>query len=115
MFVREAIEAGGVPLVRHEFAKDYGPSLLAVEFHALFTSAGGQMTEASVMDADTLAFQPGDVVVIQPIKGHPAGHMAMWEGDRWISDFTQRRLYPSMDYGLAKPPYTVYRFTGEVL
>jgi len=52
----------------------------------------------------------GDVGIVQPIKGHPHGHMAMFDGKHWISDFVQLHgLYPGPGYRTAKPPYAIYR------
>ena len=54
------------------------------------------------------AGQPGDVCVIAPHAGHPAGHISMCVGGgRWISDFTQKTMH-----GLKVPPPagTVYVF-----
>jgi hypothetical protein len=52
----------------------------------------------------------GDVVIIQPITGHPDGHMAMYDGFIWISDFKQQHgLYPSEGYRTVAPPYKIYR------
>ena len=53
--------------------------------------------------------QRGDVVVIQSIPGHPHGHMAMYDGEHWVSDFKQRTLYPGDSYRAYKPSYVVYR------
>ena len=95
-FVRQAVEAGGVRLIHHASAKDYGKSLENAQFKAL---PGG-----------TDRFLAGDVVVIQPIPGHPHGHMAMFNGAIWISDFKQMHgLYPGASYRKLKPSYTVYR------
>lgn len=96
-FVRKAVEAGGVKLVRHVSAKDYGPSLAAVGFSVLTKGLG--------------FYGAGDVVVIQPITGHPHGHMAMFDGKIWISDFKQYHgLYPGPSYRNKKPAFTVYRY-----
>lgn len=96
--VREAIEAGGVVLFRHASAKDYGPSLTAVGFLAI-PSGPGYLHRA------------GDVGIVQPIPGHPHGHMAMFDGRHWISDFVQLHgLYPGHAYRVAKPPYAIYRY-----
>ena len=52
----------------------------------------------------------GDVVVIQPITDHPDGHMAMYDGAIWISDFKQPHgFYPGPAYRSARPPYKIYR------
>jgi hypothetical protein len=96
-YVREAIEAGGVTLVRHGSAKDYGPSLNAVGFLAISAGVGYR-------------HRAGDVGIVQPIPGHPHGHMAMFDGKHWISDFVQMHgIYPGKSYRTAKPPYQIYR------
>ncbi|MFT3770529.1 MAG: NlpC/P60 family protein [Minicystis sp.] len=93
-YTREAIEHGGIHLERHASAKDYGRSLLNAGF---------------VEVHETHDYRAGDVVVIQPIPGHPHGHMAMYDGHQWVSDFKQRTLYPGGSYRSYAPSYTVYR------
>ncbi|MFL6630163.1 MAG: CHAP domain-containing protein [Burkholderiaceae bacterium] len=94
-FVRKAVEAGGVHLRRHTSAKDYGSSLEAVGFETV----------------DGTSYLAGDVAIIQPIPGHPHGHMTMFDGKSWISDFKQLHgLYPGASYRTIKPPFKVYRY-----
>lgn len=83
-------------LARAGRAKDYGPNLVSARF-------------LKVMD-DSLG--AGDVVVIDSFKGNAFGHMAMYDGTTWISDFVQRDLYPGPSYRQHKPAYTVYRYAG---
>jgi hypothetical protein len=92
-YTREAIEHGGLTLQRHVSAKDYGTSLL----------------NAGFVEVSTSDYRRGDVVVIQGIPGHPHGHMAMFDGDQWVSDFKQRTLYPGDAYRHAHPSFIVYR------
>ena len=97
-YVREAIEAGGVTLIRHVSAKNYGSSLLAVGF-------------ILIPSGPDYLHRPGDVGIVQPIQGHPHGHMAMFDGKHWISDFVQLHgLYPGQSYRKAKPAYSIYRY-----
>lgn len=92
-YVREAIEAGGIVLSHHRDAKDYGSSLE----NAGFSRVSGTP-------------QKGDVIVIQPAPGHPHGHMAIYNGSIWISDFMQRNgFYPGPAYRTARPGYQMYR------
>ena len=93
-FTREAIEAGGVKLTTHNSAKDYGSSLSAAGF---------------VPIADTGVYSPGDVVVINGYAGNPYGHMAMFNGSHWVSDFLQDALYPGPGYRTNRPQYIIYR------
>ncbi|MCY2968357.1 MAG: CHAP domain-containing protein [Planctomycetota bacterium] len=112
-FVRRAIEAGGIILHRTGSAKDYGPSLRAAGFEPV---------------ASYGPFLKGDVVIIdgffrqstahgQVLHDHKHGHMAMYDGWRWISDFAQRNHtapgYPGNEYDLARPHFTVYRYISS--
>ncbi|WP_322041943.1 CHAP domain-containing protein [Paraburkholderia sp. J67] len=95
-YVRRAIEWGGVSVAHTEAANNYGPNLQAAGF---FQVVGTPMR--------------GDVVVIQSITGHPYGHMAIFNGHIWISDFRQQPgpqgFYPGPAYRAAQPPYKIYR------
>jgi len=102
--VRLAVEAGGIkigipaPTVSKyaASAKDYGPSLLKAGF-----------TEIKIKDyTDTF----GDIRVIQPYKGGGHGHMDMYNGKQWVSDFYQRGKWPGYGYRLHKPPFRIYRW-----
>jgi hypothetical protein len=100
-YVREAVEAGGVILLRHASAKDYGSSLTAVGFRAVSAGAGYH-------------HRAGDVGIVQPITGHPHGHMAMFDGTHWVSDFVQwHGIYPGKSYREAKPAYAIYRYPSS--
>ncbi|PCE27521.1 cytoplasmic protein [Paraburkholderia acidicola] len=93
-YVREAINAGGVYPAHTPLARNYGGPLLAAGFYRV----------------DGNYPQKGDVVVIQAIPHHPAGHMAMYDGQIWISDFRQYHgFYPSQSYRDLQPPYQIYR------
>lgn len=59
-------------------------------------------------------FQTGDVAVIQPITGHPDGHMYMFDGNGQISDFKQNTLYPVQAYRDAKSIYKTYRHPKRI-
>jgi len=107
-YVKAAINAGGDisswPSIVS--AKDYGPALLERGFNVI---------------PSTNSFLPGDVVIIQGFikedfakgeikKDHPYGHMAMFNGQQWVSDFKQSNgYYPGGDYRKAKPAYVFYR------
>jgi hypothetical protein len=97
-YVRQAVEAGGISLHHTHWAKDYGPLLVAMGFRET-----------------SLSPEQGDVVVIQPAPGHPAGHMAIFDGSIWVSDFKQTHpgpqgFYPGPAYRQAHPAYKTYRY-----
>lgn len=98
-YVRDAVEAGGVTLVRQLSAKDYGSSLTKVGF----VSQGALAT----------GFRAGDIAVIQPIAGHPHGHICMYNGRHWVSDFKQTHgFYPGASYRKHQRAYVIYRYAG---
>ncbi|KAG2433258.1 hypothetical protein HXX76_008326 [Chlamydomonas incerta] len=91
--VREAIEAAtGMTMPRVGSAKDMGSSLVAVGF--CFADA---------------PLQVGDVAVIQDCQGHPHGHIQVWTGSQWVSDFVQRDFWPGPKYRELQPSSVIYR------
>ena len=92
--VRRGLEAGGLDLTgRPNLAKDYGPYLITLGF-ALVPAAGWTPIA-------------GDIVVFDGNETHPSGHIAMYNGSRWISDFRQVNMVP---YRSHVPPYNLYRY-----
>lgn len=100
--VREALEAGGVFIKNYPgLAKEYGPYLEQAGFHKL--------SPRPQPDYDA---QKGDVVVIQNYEDGEAGHIAIFNGSHWVSDFLQLRndsLWAGPGYREHKPSYEVYR------
>lgn len=116
-YVRRAVEAGGVtirippPRIGNSAsACDYGPSFELVGFKPVYVHTGTGPTDTAIISGQ----QTGDVVVIQPIAGHPHGHIALFNGTNWVSDFVQLRgFYPGPQYRNVKPAYTLYRYTDN--
>ncbi|NLE04964.1 MAG: RHS repeat-associated core domain-containing protein [Crenarchaeota archaeon] len=101
-YVRQALEAGGINTNgRPNSAKDYGPFLEGVGFSRVNTTNG---------------YTPliGDIAVISSFQGknknHPYGHIQMYSGSQWISDFIQRGFWPGSDYRSSQPAYKIYRY-----
>lgn len=97
-YVREAIEAGGItiPLPRPVYAKDYGPVLAKLGFTKV----------------PAVAYSPlrGDIVVLAPPSGQVAGHIQMFNGSKWVSDFVQGTdIYPGPAYRKQQVSYEVFR------
>ncbi|EAN4327045.1 hypothetical protein EG703_05395 [Salmonella enterica] len=116
-YVRRAVEAGGVKIKippprigNSASACDYGPSLEAVGFKPVYSYTGSGPTDTAIIPGQ----QTGDVVVIQPIDGHPHGHIALFNGTNWVSDFIQLRgFYPGQQYRNVKPAYILYRYNDN--
>ncbi len=94
--VREAIQAGGGNTGSTLSAKDFGPNLERAGF-------------SSVADHRSAGYAPqrGDVAVFGAVPGHPHGHVAMYDGDRWVSDYRQDGFYANSSY--RSGAWTVYR------
>ncbi|WP_226294207.1 glycoside hydrolase family 24 protein [Aquimarina algicola] len=100
-YVRWALEDGGMKTwgpneieQRPNYACNYGPFLLHKGF-----------VEVSNED-----YKKGDIVVIESFSGHKAGHIQIYNGENWVSDFIQNYFYPGRAYRKAKPNYKTYRW-----
>jgi type VI secretion system secreted protein VgrG len=91
------MEAGGMDTTgRPVSAKNYGPFLDKKGF--------------AKVPAENYVPQKGDVVVIQPYKGGSEhGHIAMYDGQQWVSDFKQKDMWGGSGYRNNKPPHQIYR------
>ena len=99
-YVKFALEAGGLSGFWGN-AKDYIEQL----------SQKGFTTIAST----NYVPQKGDIVVIKDfqgkVKNHPYGHIQMYNGSKWVSDFVQNRpFWPGQDYEDCKPDYVIFRW-----
>lgn len=76
-----ALEAGGLKFERAKYGGNMGPYLLRAGWESL--------------PDDTTNFQKGDICVIKGLgrrdkQGNPMGHICMYDGKQWVSDFYQR-------------------------
>jgi hypothetical protein len=97
MYCRLGMEAAGLSTQdrpRSGDAADYGPFLLR---HG-----------AQVQPPDSYTPQVGDTVVFDKTTQHPYGHIEMYDGRRWVSDFMQHSFSPYRDVA-STPPFTIYR------
>ena len=94
LYVRKAIMTGGIPLYMGGDAWCYKYTLPILNFHQV-----GKKSEREV----------GDIVVFQPIGGRRFGHIAIWNGSQWVSDFRQRNLIVHSDYLKEGCEYAIYR------
>ncbi|MBS7566478.1 RHS repeat-associated core domain-containing protein [Mucilaginibacter sp. Bleaf8] len=101
-FVRLALEAGGIDTKDHPVpARLYGSYLKKWKFE----------------ETDTRDFKRGDIAVIQGYPGGtsdpsgvPYGHIEMYNGKQWMSNFKQNSFYPGNNYRVHKPPFKIYRW-----
>ena len=93
--VRQALEAGGLSTDnRPAAATDYDDYLPTLGFIQV--------------DIANYVPQIGDIVVHEALEGHPYGHIAMFDGNDWISDFIQRDMFGGNAYR-ENQDYTIWR------
>lgn len=108
-FVRTAMEAGGLSTIgRPNWAWEY-INWLPTQGWSLVKKCG---TLQEQLDYNTKLAQPGDVAVYQkPGCGTTQpGHICMWSGKMWISDFRQNK----MNVYSGNTPIYVFRYTGKI-
>lgn len=96
-YVRQALKAAGIDTNGHpEYAKDYGNFLKKRGFYEI--SKNGYIPQA------------GDIRVWQPAPGtSKAGHIHIYDGYQWVSDFFEPNLEgPNAKYR-KNPNYKIYR------
>jgi len=99
MYCRLGMEAAGLDTgdrPRSGNAGDYGPFLLR---HG-----------AQTVPQDAYVPQVGDVVVFDKTGQHPYGHIEMYDGQHWVSDFKQHSFSPYRD-AASTPTFTIYRLS----
>jgi hypothetical protein len=94
--IRQALEAAGLDTTgRPGSAKDYGPLLVRLGFFAIAESLYSAVK--------------GDIAVIQGTSKSAHGHVQVFDGHQWISDFKQPDFWPGPSYRNEKPSHLVYR------
>ena len=93
-YVRKAIVAGRIPLYQGGDAWSYKYLLPILGFKEI---------------EDVSDKKVGDIVVFQPIGKRYFGHIAMWNGRQWISDFKQRGIIVHSDYKKEGCEHKIFR------
>lgn len=101
-YVRLAIEAGGVSTNGNpKAAADYVNFLPTIGFTAIYCT-----------NMSDYIPQKGDIIVLPRIPGHQYGHIAMYSGKQWISDFRQNDMWGGTPYR-NNGECTIYRWGGR--
>ncbi len=96
-YVKNALKDGGLPYINSPNADTTGPQLPNYGFNAVSSSSnpGGYTPQA------------GDVAYFPATPDHTDGHIAMYNGSQWVSDFRQNNFVVWSD--TPHPRYTIYR------
>ena len=98
-YVREALEAGGIDTSGYpRAAADYVGHMSKMGFNLLINGYGNKLP-------DNYTPQKGDVAVIGRVGKHRYGHIAIYTGTQWVSDFKQKgfQIYDNIK------DYTIWR------
>jgi type VI secretion system secreted protein VgrG len=109
LHVRLALDAGGIE-VRPTLgqARLYDPVLSSHGFTRSRYSKGVLIDSSSCRNYSPEA---GDIAVIPNVaEGRPEGHIEMFTGKEWISDFKQRDMWGGPMSRKADPDVAIYRF-----
>ena len=95
-YVANALEAGGFVFTRQKLAYQYWSNeiLTGIGYYEINKSS---------------SYEKGDITVTENNEDHPEGHIAMWNGTNWISDFVQKSEYV---YNSNQPPIHYYRYNN---
>lgn len=99
--VCNAVNAGGVSMGCAN-AYQLGSNLTAAGFSVVYSGVYSSASQTA------FNYQAGDIVVFQPVPGHPYGHTAMYTGTQWVSDFAQNRMDPTSNGAYTGASFTVY-------
>ena len=99
--IRQALIAGGISA--------YGNPLYAKDYHFKNYLINLGFTHLATLnnkkERDEYKPIPGDIAVMEAPFGN-AGHICMWNGEQWVSDFKQSSMRPYS--ALGNNPETVY-------
>lgn len=98
-FVANALEYAGIKFQRQ-------PSAYMYHSNGILKKAGFGLVSTSMSGYSP---QPGDVCVIGRFNNHKHGHICIYGGKNWISDFIQRNPSPYSD---GPGPLYFYRYGG---
>lgn len=87
--------------------QDAGYTSLATNHPVSAYQYGPYLTNLGFASVSGSSYQAGDVAVFQPVSGHTHGHIAMYNGTQWVSDYKQQTIYASQAYKSGS--FTVYR------
>ncbi|MFL9833581.1 glycoside hydrolase family 19 protein [Chryseobacterium terrae] len=98
LYVRKAINEGGITGLSGHANEYYDTDKLVAKG---FTKVG--------TDIDSITLKKGDIAAFGAVKGHSYGHIAMWNGTEWVSDFKQKSFWVANQYSIDKK-YAIYRW-----
>jgi hypothetical protein len=97
LYVRQALDAGGVTGLRGHATSYYMSGKLE--------DRNFEVVSQNINDTD---LESGDIAVFLKTKKKPYGHIAMYNGEKWVSDFKQKSFFVHAEY-IKSNTYAIYR------
>lgn len=107
--VRLALLDAGIKVQGARFAKHYGGQLEKAGFQPVINHLPKTAVSA---DGYVAGYTPqaGDIAVMKNVKGgNIAGHIQIFDGEKWTSDKRQAHFYPNQNYKNRNGAYIIYR------
>ena len=107
-YIDEAIKKGEIENIDVNIQYNliqYGNNVVILPLRKYINLSSFEITEIENVNDKKV----GDIVVFQPIGKRYFGHIAMWNGRQWISDFKQRNIIVHSDYRKEGCEYAIFR------
>ena len=111
-YVKLAIKHGNIPYPESCNGGACGPVLEKTGWEEIYRSGPGEPSNGSQFDSH---WEIGDVMTVEAFGSHSVGHIMMWCGTNWCSDFLQKTCRTYGDYLDAwnKGKYHVWRYRNK--
>ncbi len=71
------------------------------------------ISTANYLVGDVAVFDGPPGGTADPSTGIPYGHIQMYNGSKWVSNFMENNFYPGGSYQDNNTPYQIYRWNGN--
>lgn len=112
-YVKKALEAGGIPYVSCDASDCKQENFIRDDCYKLCDSQPGNYgTRGNTFNNQ---MQRGDIVIIDSFNAHKYGHIAIWTGSNWVSDFKQNNcdIYKDGKQAWEAGKFHFYRFKNR--
>ena len=113
-YVKDAIQAGGITRESCNASDCKESRFIKEDCYKLYDSEPGDYgTRGNKMNPN---WERGDIVIIDNFGEHKYGHIAMWTGNQWISDFKQNNcdIYKDGKTAWDSGKFHFYRFKNRI-
>ena len=113
-YVKNALAAGGIPYVSCNASDCKQEAFIRDDCYKLYDSKPGEYGVRGNGMNDKM--ERGDIVIIDSFNSHKYGHIAIWTGKNWVSDFKQNNcdIYKDGKQAWDAGKFHFYRFKNRI-